>query len=238
VYLIRHGKLLSWKDAPPGGLAEVVLEGPDPWAQLRMTPQQIKDSVDQLQGTSREYQAKVLDAQVENSKASPSRRYRLLLDPKVGFAVKEQWDETFSKELLLHTVCEDFEKLPNRSVWLPKTCRTLAHAHENLPAYVSAKPIYETVVTLKSVSEKEFSDKDFQLWYDSPGGDVFDYTAEGATRAKPVNYKVPGTVANLGKVSENSNAKTGMRTWILIGNAAILLLLIGFVLVSRHRRAK
>lgn len=161
LHLEQVGKVLSWNPEGANGRIETTLEGPDPCAQLRMTPQQIQNAVAHLRGGSRELQAKALEAEVLRAKSMPRRLHRLRLDPALGYAVTEQWEYDSSGGLLQHTSCKDYRTVPGRTVQLPTTCRVAAHAHEAYLSFVSPKPIYEYVVTLKSVTEKPFTDADF-----------------------------------------------------------------------------
>ena len=233
LHLEQVGKVLSWNPDGANGRIETTLEGPDPWAQLRMTPQQIQKAVSHLRGDSRELQAKALEAEVLRAKSMPRRMYRLRLDPALGYAVNEQWEYDSSGALLKHTSCKDFRTVPGRTVQLPTTCRVAAHAHEAYLSFVSPKPIYEYVVTLKAVTEKPFTDADFQLRYESAGGHVFDYTAEGATRKQPISYRVAGAIEDLEAASQPLSSNS--RRWLLVVNGVLVVALVALLLATRLR---
>ena len=233
LHLEQVGKVLSWNPDGANGRIETTLEGPDPWAQLRMTPQQIQKAVSHLRGDTRELQAKALEAEVLRAKSMPRRMYRLRLDPALGYAVNEQWEYDSSGALLKHTSCKDFRTVPGRTVQLPTTCRVAAHAHEAYLSFVSPKPIYEYVVTLKAVTEKPFTDADFQLRYESAGGHVFDYTAEGATRKQPISYRVAGAIEDLEAASQPLSSNS--RRWLLVVNGVLVVALVALLLATRLR---
>jgi hypothetical protein len=222
LYLSRQGRVVSWLDDSATGLTEVVIESPDPWSQLNLTPEQIQVAVAPLLGPSRKIQEDVLLRLVERSKTDPLRRYRLSLDAAMGFAVRQKWEETVRGELLSHTVCEEFFQLPNRDLWLPKVCRVLTYASEHLPSYISTSPLYETTTKLNGAVARMFSRGDFELWYDVPGGRVFDYTAEGATVDNSVQYKVPSSASDLAAASKATLSRT---RWLVIINLSILALI-------------
>jgi hypothetical protein len=198
-----------------------------------MTPQQIQTQVAHLRGDSRELQAKALEAEVLRAKSMPRRMHRLRLDPALGYAVTEQWEYDSSGVLLQHTSCKDYRTVPGRTVQLPTTCRVAAHAHEAYLSFVSPKPIYEYVVTLRSVTEKPFTDGDFQLRYESAGGHVFDYTAEGATREKPISYRVAGSIEDLEAASQPLVSNS--RRWLLVVNGVLVVALVALLLATRLR---
>jgi len=236
--LARRGRVISWLENPTTGMHEVVLEAPDPWSQVKMTPQQIKNAVSHLLGKSRDYQEGVLQRLVARSKTHPFRKYRLSLDPKLNFAVKEKREETTTGELLSYCVCEDFFKLSNRETWLPKACRTSVYACESSPAYISSTPLYEVTAILKQAVPKVFSDKDFELWYDKPGGAVFDYTAKDATFDRPVIYRVPASAAELARSSKGQVAGVSRTRWLIIINAAILAAFLIYLIRRRGARSQ
>lgn len=233
LHLEQVGEVLSWKPDGVDGRIETTLEGPDPCAQLRMTPQQIQAQVAHLRGDSRELQAKALEAEVLRAKSMPRRMHRLRLDPALGYAVTEQWEYDSSGALLQHTSCKDYRTVPGRTVQLPTTCRVAAHAHEAYLSFMSPKPIYEYVVTLKSVTEKPFTDADFQLRYESAGGHVFDYTAEGATRKLPISYRVAGSIEDLEAASQPL-ASNSCR-WLLVVIGVLVVALVALLLATRLR---
>ena len=233
LHLEHVGKVLTWKPDGVNGRIETTLEGPDPCAQLRMTPQQIQKAVSHLRGDTRELQAKALEAEVRRAESRPRRLHRLRLDPALGYAVTEQWEYDSSGSLLQHTNCKDFRTVPGRRVQLPTTCRVAAHAHEAYLSFVSPKPIYEYVVTLKAVTEKPFADSDFQLRYESAGGHVFDYTAEGATRQQPISYRVAGSIEDLEAASQPLVSNS--RRWLLVVNGVLVVALVAVLLATRLR---
>jgi hypothetical protein len=233
LHLEQVGEVLSWKPDGVDGRIETTLEGPDPCAQLRMTPQQIQTQVAHLRGDSRELQAKALEAEVLRAKTMPRRMHRLRLDPALGYAVTEQWEYDSSGSLLQYTSCKDYRTVPGRTVQLPTTCRVAAHAHEAYLSFVSPKPIYEYVVTLKSVTEKPFTDADFQLRYESAGGHVFDYTAEGATRKLPISYRVAGSIEDLEAASQPLASNS--RRWLLVVIGVLVVALVALLLATRVR---
>lgn len=234
LHLAKAGKLISWSVDSESESQHVILEARDPWSQLRMTPQQITAAIGHLKPESREYQTAALQAQVEWSKNLPTRRYRFLLDPGTGFSVREKWEETSDGRLLSHTKCEDFERIAGRDIWMPGKCRIVHYANENYPSIISPIPLYETISILTSVTEKTFSPKDFELWYDSPGGMVFDYTAAGATRGKPVSYQVPGDISDLKKASGQFSGSARTR-WLIIVNVCICIAFLVALLLFRRR---
>ena len=233
LHLEQVGKVLTWKPDGANGRIETTLEGPDPCAQLRMTPQQIQKAVSHLRGDTRELQAKALEAEVRRAESRPRRMHRLRLDPALRYAVTEQWEYDSSGALLQHTSCKDFRTVPGRAVQLPTTCRVAAHAHEAYLSFVSPKPIYEYVVTLKSVTEKPFTDADFQLRYESAGGHVFDYTAEGATRKLPISYRVAGSIEDLEAASQPLASNS--RRWLLVVIGVLVVALVALLLATRVR---
>jgi hypothetical protein len=211
LHLEQVGKVLTWKPDGANGRIETT----------------------HLRGDTRELQAKALEAEVRRAESRPRRMHRLRLDPALRYAVTEQWEYDSSGALLQHTSCKDFRTVPGRAVQLPTTCRVAAHAHEAYLSFVSPKPIYEYVVTLKSVTEKPFTDADFQLRYESAGGHVFDYTAEGATRKLPISYRVAGSIEDLEAASQPLVSNS--RRWLLVVNGVLVVALVALLLATRLR---
>jgi hypothetical protein len=231
LHLAKLGRVISWVDNATTGMHEVVLEAPDPWS-LNMTPQQIKDAVSSLLGESKQFQEGVLRRLVERSKSEPFRRYRFSLDPALGFAVREKWETTSKGVLLSHTACEEFSKVQDRNVWLPKVCRVLIYVSERFPSYNSKTPLYEITANLKGAVPKAFSDKDFELWYEAPGGWVIDRSSPKATANKPVVYNVPGSASSLANASKGALG-ISKTTWLIILNGAILVSILFFIIRRR-----
>ena len=161
--------------------------------------------------------------------AKNKRRYRFVLDPSLGYAMREKWVETVQGKLISHTVCDEFEQIDGKKLWLPKVCSTFIHAVENVPSFKSSKPMYVKMSMLTAVERRSFSTDDFRLWYKTPGGMIFDYTAEGATATDPIVSHVPGKLPSM---AEGLLRKPIF--WLLV-NALILGCL---ALVIRARRAR
>jgi hypothetical protein len=237
LHLAKLGRVVSWVENATTGMHEVVLESPDPWSQLKLTPEQIKNAVSSLLGESKKYQEALLQRLVERSKSEPLRRYRFSLDPTLDLAVREEWETTSKGELLSHTVCEDLTKVQDRNVRLPKACRVLIYASERFPSYISKTPLYEVTANLKKAEPRAFSDKDFELWYDKPGGAVFDHTAQKTATDKTNIYRVPGSASELARASNGALgvSKTG---WLIIINSVVLLIMVVYIIRRRGVQSK
>ncbi|WP_157605162.1 hypothetical protein [Schlesneria paludicola] len=203
LHLAKQGRVISWStDSEPGGLHDVTIEAPDPWSRRKMTPDQITAAVAHLRTSkSRERQSLLLQRLSERSELNPTRLYRFSLDPAIGFAVRSKWEMTLNRELLFHSSCEDFVKLPDRDLWIPKVIQTLVHASDLHPTYIAQSPIQRITNSVEKVTPKSFGDSDFELWYDAPGGSVFDYTAKDATADTPVTYNVPAKTSDLARAA-------------------------------------
>ena len=237
LHLAKLGRVISWVENATTGMHEVVLESPDPWSQLKLTPQQIENAVSSLLGESKKYQEALLQRLVERSKSEPLRRYRFSLDPTLGLAVREEWETTLKGELLSHTVCEDFSKVQDRNVRLPKVCRVLRYASERFPTYISKTPLYEITAKLRGAEPRAFSDKEFELWYDEPGGAVFDHTAQKAATDKTKIYRVPGSASELARASQGALG-VSKSNWRIIINVTVLLVMIVCIIRRRGVRSQ
>jgi len=233
LHFAKVGHVVSWVVKESPSTHEVVLESPSPLSQYKMTPQQIERKVSHLLGESRINQEGILKRLVERAKAEPFRRYRFSLDPALGLAVREQWETTPGGELLSHTVCEGHAKVENRSVWLPKVCRVLMYSSESDRSYVSKTPLYEIKLNLNAVVAKAFSDKEFELWYDLPGGRVFDFTSPKATADEPIAYDVPGSPSDLAEASKGVRRGDTVK-WFVILNVGILTIIIIYIVIRRR----
>jgi len=221
LFLAEQGRVISWLENKATGFHEVVIEAPDPWSQLKLTPQQIKDGVAHLLGESKKIQEEILQRLVARSTSDPMRRYRLTLDPASGFAVREKWEETVRGEALSHAICSDLFQVDGRELWIPRSMQIEIFACEQDPSYVSATPLYSVSATMNRAQAKTFSDQDFDLWYDAPGGSVFDYTAEKAAVDNPVHYRVPADAATLARASQGGWLGLSRTRWLILVNVVI-----------------
>jgi hypothetical protein len=62
---------------------------------------------------------------------------------------------------------------------------------------------------------------------------VFDYTAEGATREKPISYRVAGSIEDLEAASQPLVSNS--RRWLLVVNGVLVVALVALLLATRLR---
>jgi hypothetical protein len=233
--LIKHGKLLSFGTSKDRNLFEVLVEYPDQWA-IDETINVADDPLLQaLRPGSREIQLRI--AKERQQLAGKTRTSRFLLDPALNYAIKETFVLRDGKTLF-HTTCDKFIDV-GAELMLPRSCRVLSHTYETRPAYTAEEPLYETVFELGNAVHRTFKPADFQFSFDTPGVYVSDYTLEGATSDRPINYVMPASQDELERTIHEAMGKhpdAGSRhRWLLIANVVAIIMLIVYLLLKKYR---
>lgn len=168
---------------------------PDPWASNRHDPIESDPKISLLLGDSKALQQRIEKERREL--AGATRIVRFILDPAMRCAVVEV-DEMRgeSGEPMFVTRNSDFREA-GKGLWLPRVCETSGYAYGTRPAFSSKAPLYLTTVTIDELDRREFSAKDFQVWFDVPGVAVFDHSHENASPGSPYQYRVPSDIEQL-----------------------------------------
>lgn len=193
---LSAGRLRSVKRAEREGQAvlEVEIAYPEPWASPRRTP--IDKDPRFLRFSSPAMREMHMRIERERRELSgQSRVCRLLLDPRLNYAVREESERRGAEgEVMFRTVNSDFAKLETADVWLPRRSECVAHASDMSPKTVSAKPLYATEYQVTGISRQQFDTADFRVSPDRPGVIVSDFTHPRASPGQPISYPiaVPG----------------------------------------------
>jgi hypothetical protein len=230
---IASGTLVEWQEVADGEsrLLEVVVEYPDPWASGRTNTIENDPNIASLPQETAAFQADI--ERQRRSLAGEMRRCRLLLDPRLNYAVLQKWESRKDTgQLLFHTVCSGFVQVGDRQLWLPMRCEVTSHAYVTRPEFVSEHPVYVTDIELTDITIAEFDSETFRIWYDAPGSLVTDYTHEDAAAAEAVGYFVPGKVRGLPRSGDESS----WRAIAIAANFAALLLIVTWLVLRRRGR--
>ncbi len=220
----RQGKLVDYQST--NEMIEVRFEVPDPWQVKEiMSREEIERYVARFKGDSAAIQRESLQSLMDYSKRAKKRVVGVRLDLTKGYACTESWEETEEGQILSRTTLEDFSRAPKGELWLPRVSKKLIFSDESAPTFISPKPILSVVTSLDKIEQRRFSEDDFRLWYKTPGGMVFDYTAEGATLNRPVASEVPGELRR-----KQRSFFTGPTFWIFLN----LLLIFSYIFYRRR----
>lgn len=228
LYRISQGTLLSAGVGQFNGreVFELTIRYPDPW----MSTSHSNIENDPKFTSLIDAKSINLQKQIERDRrtlARDNRICRFVLDLTMNYAViniRESREK--SGELLFNTSNSDFRDLGN-GLWLPLKCEVASYAYYTRPTFSSKTPAYVTKIMIEITDRMDFSDKDFQVWFDLPGVNVDDYTHEKASYRKPFSYRVPGSI-------EKFKRSNGYLRTILIGlNVFILVVLLVFFVWRR-----
>ncbi len=224
-----HGQIVSVREAPGGNekILEIIIERPEPWQSLATFDiethepwKELLNGTDVLQ-KRRERQRRQL--------AGKQRVIRFWLNSTLGYAVEEKWElRKETGKTMFHTKNSDFIQVSPEGVWMPKRCAVESFAYYTLPMYISADPLYETVIQIDQFEPGNFDDDEFRIWYDEPGVLVSDWTSPKATPRKQDAYQVPASIDDLVK-------KTPGRRWLIILN---ILCIAGLLLALWWRKKR
>jgi len=225
------GRIESVKDVGQGGqkLLEVVVAYPEPWASRAAAPVEKDQSIQTLQGDTKQLQARI--ERERRQQAGQRRLCRFLLDGGMGYAMREKWESRAEGgAVMFHTTNSDFQQVEPGGLWLPRRCEVASHAYATAPQYTSPAPLFATDIQVDKLERTTFSDEQFRVWFDHPGIWVGDATDPNSTPGRPYTYHTTS-----GKpLVVNSALET--KRWLFIGVNALLVVVIFASLYARSRR--
>jgi hypothetical protein len=226
------GRIESVKDVGQSGqkLLEVVVAYPEPWASRAAAPVEKDQSIQTLQGDTKQLQARI--ERERRQQAGQRRLCRFLLDGGMGYAVREKWESrSEGGAVMFHTTNSDFQQVEPSGLWLPRRCEVASHAYATAPQYTSPAPLFATDIQVDKLERTTFSDEQFRVWFDHPGIWVGDATDPKSTPGRPYTYHTTSGQP----LVVNSALET--KRWLFIGvNALLVVVIFGSLLYARSRR--
>lgn len=161
----------------------------------------------------------------------PYHVYAFFLDPEMEYTVRQREARYPGGRLLLRGVCEDFEQIQGRKLWLPRKCTTKYFADRRLPGMAFDEALRVEVINVTEISLNAVPDERFALRYLKPGTYVTDRSLPEASSAKDgaVSYTVPAnpedldrTVAEARAIARGANPGPSWRRLFVIANVIAL----------------
>ena len=126
-----------------------------------------------------------------------TKRVVFFLDPAMNYAVRQREEWYDPETLVSRSRCGDFEQLPNRQLWLPKTIEIDYRMYRTAPGVVFAAPFLSNVIHVTELSGEPAPDSQYVLDYKEPGTYIMDMMGtdtEGKTADKKTTDKQPVSV--------------------------------------------
>lgn len=172
--------------------------------------------------------------------------YIWLLDPQLAYAVCRYEERRPDGSVVLVGENDDFTKVEQRGVYLPRRCRVTYYTRSGLPR-VFEKPLFAMEAHLESVGTDSTNRTSFTLEYTEPGTCVFVkpesgqssfqlISADAATLRQAVNKTADFAAGDLTSPSDRGDPLRVLRGAAYFGVAITLIAIIGKVL--RHVLAR
>jgi len=141
-------------------------------------------------------------ARCHDSWERTDRKYKLLLDPKLNYAVVRCEILTLDDKLAYLVENEEFQIIPGTNVYLPKKSRTTYFTDVARVGNISNKPLFVEECVLTEISVNQIADVQFDLRkkYTEAGTLIGDRTLSNTREG--VQYKFPANPADLDRVIE------------------------------------
>jgi hypothetical protein len=184
-----RGTLTAFRSEQREGHLVHVVEAryPDPWLSNRQDRVEDDPKISALLGDS-----KALQQEVERERrklVGATRIARYVLDPAMRCAVVEVHEmRGETDEPMFITRNSDFREA-GEGLWLPWLCEVSSYAYGTRPTFSSKNPLYRTVVTVDELERREFTTKEFQVWFDVPGVAVYDHSHESGCNRRPAGLR-------------------------------------------------
>lgn len=212
-------KSVSDFDAEGSVLTCIELEAPDDQilAARATNPQKLEKSLRDAGVAASDIQTRI-ESLKEMASLAPVRDYSFYLDPKRQYALVRFKEKRADGTLLLQGDNSQFERLPGRTVWLPKSCRIQYYNWKSAPAKVFPTPILYLDLTVDAFDTSRKPLERFALDYKVPGTIVVDNTSP----AGQVEYQVPPDTREVETTFKNAKplGVAGQRSRYWIGVVA------------------
>ena len=141
-------------------------------------------------------------AKCHDSWERTDRKYRLLLDPKLNYAVVRCEILTLDDKLAYLVENEEFQIIPGKNVYLPKKSRTTYFTDVTRIDDISDKPLFVEECILTDISVSRIADVQFDLRkkYTEAGTHIGDRTLKNTNEG--VQYRFPANPADLDRAIE------------------------------------
>jgi hypothetical protein len=198
----------------------------------------------QAGGSSADDVRQTLEAYQHIRSLEPVRRIQVRMDPDRHFAVTNREERTADGKLIQTFEAEDFAYYDSRDLWMPAKCimRQYLSAPSLLRGF-TAEPYLTVQFHLIELSFEKRDEISFELQY-GPGSTVTDHSVAvpatgsqvGATHIVPAAADSRGDAATDGLNDQNTTSSA--RRTLVILNASVLFVLIGFFVSRRLLRRR
>ncbi len=196
-------------------------------------------------------------------KLPETKRMVYFLDPALNYAVRRREDWYDPHTLLVRCDCSEFEKLPDRPVWLPRRCESEIHELQTRLYYQWPDasllvpqltfPLDDSflteIVEVTELTTSPFPAEQFVLSYTEPGTYIEDHTLPEAEKSQfgGIGYRLgqrpEETAQNLVRaIKQQANGKQRRQAeavhrtpwnWFVLANSCALLLVVAIVVARR-----
>jgi len=137
------------------------------------------------------------------------RLFVFSLVPEYGYAVSDCVIKTLDDKVAYSIKNEQFEKIPNKEVYIPRKTVVQCFTDVTIPDDISPTPLFTEEYLLTEVATKKVDDKKFDLRkkYTRPGTHIGDRTLDDTEYG--VQYVIPANPADINRAIEA--ARTGQR---------------------------
>jgi hypothetical protein len=177
---------------------------------------------------------------------SGQKKHRFWLDPSLGHAVRRHEVWAASGALAVVVENEDFVKLTNPELWLPRHCRAEWHTDPFRPwKEFSRETALVVDVRATRLERVRVPVEKFTLNYSKPGSYISDARPPGAENGPNgrLNYTVPADAANMEEAIRAAQQRSGyvpprrpLFVWIIVGSIVLGAAAGVIVLVRKRRR--
>jgi hypothetical protein len=169
------------------------------------------------------------------------QRSRFVFDPARHYALRRRTITYETNDTSATTDCQDFIKLPNSHLWLPRRFEIA----QNYPkATGPGKPLFTETMTVTEIHNDPIPDAQFVLNYTKPGTHISDATLPGAgsSKSRRISYVVPANPEDLAAAIRTAteglaSPKSKLSAIALWLNIAIVILIVVFLFYRRWKHA-
>ncbi|MDR1384866.1 MAG: hypothetical protein LBJ67_13615 [Planctomycetaceae bacterium] len=173
---------------------------------------------------------------------NPSRIFCFWLLPDLNYAIKQCDILREDNKLAYRIINDSFEKLPNKSIYLPRKTVLEYYTSEMPNAEISSTVLYKEIFSLVSVSTQKINTNQFTLQnlYSKPGTRIADHVLSDTDSG--LQYDMPANPADLDRVIESELTGKDFTPTPLPSRAAmiirwiIILIGLGMILYAGYRK--
>lgn len=192
LFLLEQGaRLIGLDDVELEGQKLVRLqlttEDPDRASAMKADIDGMADRLRQISVETDERIAAIVEAARNRRQLPEHRTYVFYLDPELNFAIRQseqRYSNGTTKVLLGQTICQAFQRLDGRDLYLPAVCVSSSFVSPMLPGKYFSDPVSTMTYRVTDLLLKSTTDDRFSISYTAPGCEIIDILDDDGGRLK------------------------------------------------------